>query len=677
MAKVPLQKIRVTGYKKHYKVLMQELHRSGVVDVIENDELIQGSTSEAETYFGVFDLARIDFSIRFLSTYEGPKSKMESLLTGGKMIMGENESRRRVKAFSTRSESVIRLCEELEDKMVRAENELARIPSKRGLLDQLGLFDLPLAEDYSTAQTSTWVGSIQKGKEKEFLSRVAGESNLMDLQVLSRDHTKTYIRVTVYNDLSSQVWDLLTEFGFELLDYMTDLADYEGEGVKEVRSELKRKEKQLIQQLQGYEKEAEELSSNLEDLRILYDYNLWWKRKNDLQHKIFRSEYLFAFEGWLPKAEYAKLEKWLKNTFVGEVVVEKLKLAKGEEPPVLLSNEMGVASFEPLVEMYGLPKAKEFDPTPWMSVAFVIFFGTCLSDVGYGSILAGAALFFILFGKFSREAKQALGLLLICGTSAIVGGVLLGGYFGLTPDQVPEIMTHWEVQANGEAVKVFRGQILNPMAGSGSINFLLTALAFGVVQLLLGVALDFAKRISNKDYMGAICDPGAWFFFLLMIVGFGLSDQLGLDKALFGKLTLVGAGILMVTQSRDQKNWLLKPFSGLLGLYGVTAYLSDLLSYSRLMALGLATGVVGFAMNMTGGIIGDMVGVPYVGTVVAVVIIVLGHSLNMVLSLLGAFIHTGRLQFIEFFGKFYEGGGTKFNPFRRESKYLRIKVEKE
>ena len=129
----------------------------------------------------------------------------------------------------------------------------------------------------------------------------------------------------------------------------------------------------------------------------------------------------------------------------------------------------------------------------------------------------------------------------------------------------------------------------------------------------------------------------------------------------------------MITQSRDQKNWLLKPIFGLLGLYNVTGYLSDLLSYSRIMALGLATGVIGYAMNLTAGIFGEMMPHPAIGAVVAVTIILFGHTLNFSLSLLGAFIHSGRLQFIEFFGKFYTSGGHPFTPFRRTNKYLFIK----
>ena len=146
-----------------------------------------------------------------------------------------------------------------------------------------------------------------------------------------------------------------------------------------------------------------------------------------------------------------------------------------------------------------------------------------------------------------------------------------------------------------------------------------------------------------------------------------------LDGSLWANLTLVGAGILILTQGRSHKNWLMKPIIGVLALYGGTSDLSDLLSYARIMALGRATGVVGFAMNLTAGVIYDLLPFPALGLIGAALVAVCGHGLNFALSLLGAFIHSGRLQFIEFFGKFYEAGGKPFMPFGKSFKYCFVK----
>ena len=462
-----------------------------------------------------------------------------------------------------------------------------------------------------------------------------------------------------------EISKILTNFQFEEVDILSSFEAYIGQTPAEIRIKLEKSEATLTARINSLQAEAKDLSKNLDDLRVLYDYNNWRKKKNDLQHKIFRSDHLFAFEGWIVSSQCAPLEKWLQNAFVGDVIIEKIEPEKGEEVPVLLKNQSGVSSFEPIVDMFGLPKSKEFDPTVPMTIFFVTFFGLCLSDVGYGSILLGIGGWLYLFGKFSKAAKERLLLLVICGGATVLGGIGLGGYFGMTAAQAPAFLVK---DLNGTLP--FYGQLLNPMEGTGPILFLGVALGLGVVQLLLGVILDFVKRVLNKDYIGAICDPGAWFFFLLTILGYGAGEYVGLSKDLFAKLMLVGAGILVLTQGRDQKNWFLKPIFGVLGLYNITSYLSDLLSYSRIMALGLATGVVAFAMNITAGILQEMISVPVLGTLVAIAVILFGHTLNFALSTLGAFIHSGRLQFIEFFGKFYEGGGRKFTPFKREKKYL-------
>ncbi len=662
MAKVALQKIRITGYKKHYKILMQELHRSGVVEIIENSELVQQSETEVDQHFGVFDLARVDFAIHFLSEYAPKGSKIDNILSGGKLVLSEEEAKNRLQEFAPKSEKLITECERCEEELVKSKNELAKIPEKRELLGKLGKFNLPVQADYSTQFTKTWVGAIKLVDEPAFLSEVSRESNLLDLQILSRGKKQTYIRLTVLKELESPTAKLLEKFQFESLDLLSQLADFIEKTPMEIEAELEKIEARLRARIVTLEKKARELAENLDEFRILYDYNHWRKVKNDLQYQVFRSPHLFAFEGWIPEAEYAKLEKWLQNAFVGEAIIEKIALKKGEEAPVLLKNMKGVSSFEPIIGMFGVPKIKEFDPTIFMAPFFMVFFGLCLSDVGYGGILTLFAAWLLVFGKFSKAAKNALFLLFICGIAAILGGVVLGGYFGLTTEQAPVFLLN--------EAGAFRGQLLDPMVGTGPVLFLGIALGLGLIQLFLGLILDFVKRVMNREYIDAVCDPGAWFFFLATLVLYGGADYIGISKDLAGKLALAGAGILVLTQGRDQKNWLLKPVFGILGLYNITSYLSDLLSYSRIMALGLATGVVGFAMNITAGILADMITIPVVGTLVAIFVILFGHTLNFCLSILGAFIHSGRLQFIEFFGKFYEGGGREFRPFKRAMKYL-------
>ncbi len=318
-----------------------------------------------------------------------------------------------------------------------------------------------------------------------------------------------------------------------------------------------------------------------------------------------------------------------------------------------------------MTEMFGAPANDDIDPTPVIAPFFIIFFGICLSDTGYGLIITLATAFFLLFGTFSKEARKTLLMGFLCGISAFLGGILLGGHFGMVPAEAPAFMT--ALNATGELV--FRGQILNPLAGSGTMTFLIFSFAVGYVQVLFGLLMRIYKGILNKDIGYAICDGFGWFYTLVMLTLWAGADVMGLDKSLMQWMLFGGVGFLVLTLGRDKKNPILRIVFGVLGLYGAMDFMSNILSYSRLMALGLATGIIGAAMNMTAQVLGGMV--PGIGGILIMVAFLLfGHSINFGLSGLGAYVHSMRLQFIEFFGIFYTGGGRLFKPFARVKKYL-------
>lgn len=665
MSKVALQKIRVTGFKRHYKILMQELHQSGILQLCDNPELNRQSVKEAYLqHYGAFDVARTEFAIEFLQPYQTSTSKLDSLLSGGKIVLGAKQMKERVHAFSTESENIIARVETLEDSLIRSKNERTSLPQKIELVTNLMGLHSEVQTNFNTSHTTTWIGKLPQAEKVSLMQTLAAESNLFDLSLLGETRLEAYVRVTTVKSMAEKVEQLLQTAGFQAVDLGSELEVFVGMTPSQIKTKLLKHAKDLDYQIEEIEAEAKSLSVYLKDLKILAEQQAWQKSKNEAQTKMFLSDKTFSFEAWIIKASLVSFTDWIKNAFVGEVVVEKIKPEKNEVVPTLLANNQVFNSFEPITEMYGLPRLTEFDPTPLLAPFFLIFFGLCLSDVGYGVILTGVALFFLLAGKFSTGAQASLRLFLYCGLAAILGGVLLGGYFGLTPGQIP-FLTNQETG-------LFYGQLLTPTEGSGPIIFLMLSLILGVVHLYFGMIISFVQQLKNRDFDGAFFDTAMWMIMLGSLGLFALSGSLQLNYEITRNIVIVAAIALMITQSRAQKNWWLKPFFGLLGLYNITNYLSDLLSYSRIMALGLATGVVGFAMNLTAGIFSEMMPHPVLGIAVALFIVLLGHFLNFSLSLLGAFIHSGRLQFIEFFGKFYEGGGLKFQPFLREKKYLLI-----
>jgi V/A-type H+/Na+-transporting ATPase subunit I len=667
MAKVALQKVRVTGLKKHYKILMQELHRKAVMHITREEDLIEKSQGKVENYFGVFDLARIQFALDFLQPFEPKKSRIASLLNAGKLVLTETEAKDRLEVFAPRSESVIHACEVLEDEWVRAKNELEKIAPQQFRLRSIKSLGAPIQADYKTHQTHSWIASGEGDQSEKFWEALSQESPLVDFAVLSEDKKTKVFRITAHKKLQEIVSSLINTHDITILELESELGNFFGQSIAQAQEHLQARKEFLEQQIHDAEKRAQELAQNLDDLRILFDYNSWRKTKNDLQSQIFLSERVFAFEAWMPADLFLSMEKWIKNSFVGEVSLEKIEKNPEEIPPVLLKNTFGAEAFEPVTDMYSMPGEGDTDPTRFVALSFTIFFGLCLSDVGYGLILSLLAGSFLWFGQLEDEVKKMFRLVLACGLAAILGGVLLGGYFGVDPALAPGFL----LNEAGE----FRGQVLNPT--QEPIQLLSLALGLGLFHLLLGVLIRFATELKNKNYVTAFADSGVWFLFLCSILILAGHSWVGvsMEVALWGVYAM--GLILILTQGRAQKNWILKILLGVYALYdGITSYLSNFLSYARLMALAIATGVVALVMNTIALMLYEMIPSPIVGALVAVFILLFGHFLNFALSLLGAFIHTARLHFIEFFDKFYVGGGEKFKPFKRVKTYLFFRSEK-
>ncbi|NLW34759.1 V-type ATP synthase subunit I [Syntrophorhabdus aromaticivorans] len=390
--------------------------------------------------------------------------------------------------------------------------------------------------------------------------------------------------------------------------------------------------------------------------------------------KALNGRWVNILTGYVRSRDADRLEAAVRKEFPEAVLVfEDPK--PDEEVPVSISQPYMIRPLSLLVEMFGLPYYRNFDPTPFLTFNFYVFFGICFSDAGYGVMLVLFASYVAGRTRLYEGVNNFARILLYSGFSTMMFGALLGSWFG----------DLYEPKYLGEGnVLLWLQQkfaLLDPI--EKTIPALLLALAIGVINQFYGICLKMYGAFRRGDWKGAVFDGLFWLILLpgllILVSRLFVRTPPGLFRS---GLCLFAAGAigLILTQGRDLRSPVARILGGvaslygIVGSYGITAFIGDTLSYCRLLALGLTTSIVGMTFNMLGGLLRD---IPYVGFFLFIVIVVAGHVFNFVISILGAFVHSMRLIFVEFFGRFYEAGARPFQPLGFDSPLCVIRKARE
>ena len=410
---------------------------------------------------------------------------------------------------------------------------------------------------------------------------------------------------------------------------------------------------------------AEKLSKEIVTLGILSDYvrNLH-SREMARRHSPATDQVVF-FEGWVRRRDFKRLEK-LVSRFTAAGVTEIVP-ASGETIPVEIQNSRIFRPFEVVTRLYGMPQYFELDPTALLSPFFAIYFALCLTDAGYGLILVAFSAW--LLTRLQGD-KKFLRLILICSSLTIVAGALTGGWFG---DGMQQLASRfgWAWLARARLKMMWFDPLEQPM------TFFALSIALGYIQIMTGIITAFIHNLRRREFVAALCDQLTWLVMLNSIVVYFVSRQSSYIPESVGSIAIRVAIVPAVTIllfSNRQGSWGGRLGLGAYQLFSTIFYLGDLLSYLRLMALGMVTGGLAMAVN----VMADTArGVPYVGLILAVLVLVVGHLFNTAINALGAFVHTIRLQFVEFFPKFITGGGRQFEPLARQYKHIFVQGSKQ
>ncbi len=671
MAIVQMQRINICALKKNRKAILERLQELGAMEIdiqLEDDNL--GEKQDVASSRALFErrAQTADQALAILNTYVPEKKGMLDSLAGKPLVEKElfEKAAENQDQYMATASRIVTL-----DKQI-AESKAAVLKVQNQVEALAPWLSLTVPVSYTgTQKTAVLIGTMPNPQDQQsILNLLAGavpDVEAVDVELISTDKDFTYLAVICMKQDAGKVEEVLRTGGFSKPS--SPVQKIPEEYKKDLEAEIAKAQEQAKQ----LESELAECAVSRQDLELISDYYRTRAEKYRILGEIPQTASTFAISGYVPAAKADAIVKDLSEHYGAAAETEGIK--EEEEPPVLLHNNRFSESVEGVLASFGLPAKGEIDPTFFTSIFYVFLFGLMLSDAAYGLIVSLACGIVLLkFPRMETNLRKSVQLFFWCGLSTLFWGVLFGGYFGDALDVISEtffghkisIPALWFVPLN------------EPM------RMLLYSMLFGVIHLFTGLALKGYMYIRDHKYMDFVCDVIFWYMLLLGLIGLLIPSSMfagiagkqivfpaALNAAAKWSAILGAVGIVLFS-GRSSKNPALRIALGAYDLYNITGWLSDVLSYSRLLALGLATGVIASVVNQMGSMGGKSIG----GVILFIIVFVIGHVFNMAINLLGAYVHTCRLQYVEFFGKFYEGGGKPFEPFKLKTKYVDLKEEK-
>lgn len=671
MAVMPMQRIGIYALKSRRKPILELIQRRGVVEIhaekAEDAVFRQTDTAPAKARFEN-NTSTLQAALEALDKLEPEKKSLLAPLEGRTPIpLSRYEETAGAASKTLRAASRVNA---LWKKCADDRAEILRLEAQIRMLEPWSRLDVSMRTT-GTASTAAFIGSFPAEYTEEALkaeiARGAPEIDGVAVEVLSAGTQQTCAFLLCHASNGAKLEAFLRSIGF------TYPADRSKKPPQARMQDLNARIEKLRAEIDSAEAEIRTYAALRGAMQYTIDYFSMRIEKYDVLGRLWQSPHVFVITGYIPAESAPALEKELTEKF--EAYVELETPAEDEDVPVKLKNNAFAAPVEGVLESYSMPGRKEIDPSTLMAVFYYFLFGMMLSDAGYGLLMViGCGIALAKFKNMEESLRKFLKMFLYCGISTVFWGAMFGSFFG---DAVTVIgKTFFNVDI---AIPALWFTPLNePM------RLLLFSFLIGVIHLFAGLGAQFYQLARQGLWKDAIFDVVFWY----MLVGGGilylLSMQMFADMvslgftlpAAVGTAGAIAAGIgavgIVLTAGRESRSPFKRLLKGLYGLYGVSSYLSDILSYSRLLALGLATGVIASVFNQMGAMLGNSPA----GVAVFVFAFLVGHTLNLGINVLGAYVHTNRLQFVEFFGKFFEGGSRKFNPFSAKTKYFKITEEK-
>ena len=653
MAKLRMKKIELIALLTDSKKIIELLQRRGVVEICRNtDEELFSTNVSAIT--GKFEKFRSTASqaLEILEKYSPEQSSIADMFGGRTEIEKHafgKEAMQLEKIMNSANE-IIRCSRIINE----SQAETAQLITKYDTLKQWSSLDIPL-NFKGTATTCAFIGTLPMQITAEEVENMLPDGCCAEIIQSSKEQTNLFI--VCIREKAEETEDILRKNAF------LPISENDNRTPSKFMEDIKSKQNELSRKSDDAVRKIKELSEKRKELKFTVDYLTMRKDKYEALSSLGFTESTFILTGYIPEKYTERIQKELEAKFTASITFSDPD--EDEDVPVLLENSRFSSPVEGITKMYAMPSKTDVDPTPVMSFFYYLFFGMMLSDAGYGVLMVIGTC--IALSKFRLEESMRKTLIMFrnCGVSTVIWGALFGSWFG---DIIQVVGREFFGKEIGSVALWFE-----PL--DDPIKLLLFSFGLGILHLFLGVAVSFKMSWDDGRKIDAFCDAVPVYLIVLGVapLGAGILTSVPDNLKTVGSYMLIAGVILLVlTAGRSSKSIFGKFFGGLYALYNTaTGYLSDILSYSRLLALGLATGSIAGVINL----IGTMPENKIVKLILLIIVFIVGHIANLAINLLGAYVHTDRLQFVELFSKFYTGGGREFEPFTVNTKYIKFKEE--
>lgn len=669
MAMLQMQRISIYALKRDRKSVLELLQRKGVLEIsdsIAEDQVFQKmDVAQVRSSFEKnISLAREASEI--VSGYILEKKSILSSFEGRKIVTVEDYNN-----FNSRREDTLRIANQIitcNKGIAEGKAEIFKLQAQIVMLKPWAELDIPLNFG-GTKHTKSFIGTFPNEYSLEGLYQELADYMPLNIDIISASKEQTCVFILTTNNLQEKLYDKLRQMEFSLPSVAAD---------KSPAQQIEKLEKRIAsieEELRTLKSEIEAFTSVREDLLFLQDYERMRADKYQVLGQISQSKNIFIITGYIPEKEVKSLSEELEQKFMLSIEVEEPN--EEEEIPVLLKNNPFSGAVESVVEGFALPEKGEIDPTTIVSYFYYVLFGIMLADAGYGIIMTAACGYILWKNRSNMEVntKKFMSMFFYCGISTTFWGIMFGSYFGDVFDVIAT--TYFGVTKLPLIPPLWFFPVNDPM------RMLTFSMVLGLIHIITGYLIKVYQLYRQKDYIGIFYDAVSWILLIvsctLLLMSLDMiKNILGLTliipgsvNTLAGIVAILSALVIIFTNGRESRNPFKRFLKGAYALYGITGILSDVLSYSRLLALGLASGIIGNVINKMAAMPAKSFG--FVGVIIFVVILLFGHTLNIAINALGAYVHTNRLQYVEFFGKFYSGGGRSFNPFTMKTKYYKVK----